>query len=343
MPTCKTCGIKSASRVIQFCTDCLRSLPDPKPLKDIHHSARKSYKLPLQRPQSKGSPVCNLCANSCQIPFQERGYCGIHWNDAGKIVDIVSNGAALVHMYLDYLPSNCCASWFCTGSTKKGFNLAVFFYGCGFNCLFCQNSSHKEIDEAPIIFEDELVKAALDPQVKCVCFFGGSPEPQLPFAIEAARRILIDSNNQKHICWEWNGSGNPALVEQAVEISAISNGTVKFDLKAYHPKISLALCGVLNTRTYENFTRIARTFSQKNFLTATTPLIPYYTDESEIESIANFIASCSPNIPYSLLVFHPDFYLSDLPVTPREQVERSYEIAKKYLSNVHIGNKHLLI
>jgi pyruvate formate lyase activating enzyme len=37
--------------------------------------------------------------------------------------------------------------------------------------------------------EDELVKKALEPTVRCVCFFGGTPEPQLPFALRAARRI----------------------------------------------------------------------------------------------------------------------------------------------------------
>jgi pyruvate formate lyase activating enzyme len=290
-----------------------------------------------------GSPACKLCANACQIPIQEHGFCGIRWNDRGIIVNIMPKGSALVHMYLDSLPTNCCASWFCAGSTKKGFNLAVFFYGCSFNCLFCQNSSHKEIDEGPMISEEKLVQAAMDPQVKCICFFGGSPEPQLPFAIEAAKRIAKESKNQKHICWEWNGSGNPALVKQAAQISANSYGTVKFDLKAYHPSISVALCGVLNTQTYANFARIAQAFPYKNFITATTPLIPYYTDEIEVESIAHFIANCNPKIPYSLLVFHPDFYMSDLPVTPREQVKRSYEIAKKYLLNVNIGNKHLII
>ncbi|MCS7144560.1 MAG: radical SAM protein, partial [Archaeoglobaceae archaeon] len=77
-------------------------------------------------------------------------------------------------------------------------------------------------------------------------------------------------------------------------------------------------------------------------LSATTLLVPYYVDEKEIEGIASFIASIDEKIPYSLLIFHPDYRLRDLPITPREQVFNCYKTAKKYLKNVNIGNLHLL-
>ena len=87
---------------------------------------------------------------------------------------------------------------------------------------------------------------------------------------------------------------------------------------------------------------IAELFPQKNLLTATTLLVPYYVDKIEVESIARFISEVNSEIPYSLLVFHPDFYMKDLPITPKTQVQEAYETAKKYLSRVNIGNKHLL-
>ena len=72
-------------------------------------------------------------------------------------------------------------------------------------------------------------------------------------------------------------------------------------------------------------------------------LVPYYVDKIEVESIVKFISEINPDIPYSLLVFHPDFYMRDLPITPKSQVYESYEIAKKHLSKVKIGNEHLLV
>jgi pyruvate formate lyase activating enzyme len=65
-------------------------------------------------------------------------------------------------------------------------------------------------------------------------------------------------------------------------------------------------------------------------------------DKQEVGKIASFISSLNPNIPYSLLVFHPDFFLEDLPVTPQEQVSECYDTARKYLKRVNIGNRQLL-
>jgi pyruvate formate lyase activating enzyme len=177
----------------------------------------------------------------------------------------------------------------------------------------------------------------------CVCYFGGSPEPQLPFALRASEAILDDRDVR--ICWEWNGCGNRKLVKHAAELSLRSGGIVKFDLKAYDPNLSRALSGVPNARAYENFELIALKFfedSNPPVLTATTLLVPFYVDELEVEHIASFIAGINPDIPYSLLVFHPAFHMRDMPITPREQVRRCYEAAKRHLKNVNIGNKHLL-
>jgi hypothetical protein len=88
------------------------------------------------------------------------------------------------------------------------------------DCLFCQNTSHKLVRTAPVLDGDELAKRARDPDVRCICFFGGSPEPQFPFALRAARRILRECGTTKHICWEWNGAGNPRLSEIAAETVA---------------------------------------------------------------------------------------------------------------------------
>ena len=261
---------------------------------------------------------------------------------SGRLVHAAPAGSALAHMYLDPLPTNCCAAWFCRGSRDSGCNLAVFFYGCNFDCLFCQNATHKHLSGAPVLSADALVKAAIEPHVRCVCFFGGSPEPQLPFALEVSRRIIEESGNRKRICWEWNGCGSPRLVESAAELSLRSGGVVKFDLKAFHPDVARALCGVDTSRSLENFSRIARTFREADLLTATTLLVPYYVDAEEVGAIARFIAGLDAGIPYSLLIFHPDYQMSDLPVTPLNQIDACMEAARSHLQRVNLGNVHLL-
>ena len=79
-----------------------------------------------------------------------------------------------------------------------------------------------------------------------------------------------------------------------------------------------------------------------DLLTATTLMVSYYVDEKEVEGIAGFISGVDTDIPYSLLAFHPDFMLDDLPPTPESQAGECYRTAKKYLRRVNIGNRYLL-
>ena len=196
---------------------------------------------------------------------------------------------------------------------------------------------------------DELVELTLrESRITCWCWFGGSPEPQLPFALNASRRILEEKPEKRivRICFEWNGCGARELVKKAGELAYVSGGNIKFDLKAYTPSVHLALTGRDNKRTFENFELIYREFYEARrgipVLNATTLLVPHYVDEYEVSKIAEFIASLDPEIPYSLLIFHPDYLMSDVTVTPRRQVEKCYQAAKRYLKNVNIGNISLL-
>ena len=138
----------------------------------------------------------------------------------------------------------------------------------------------------------------------------------------------------------------PALLRQAAELSLTSGGCIKFDLKAWSEELHIALCGVSNKRTIENFKFLAEYAERRPsppFLVASTLLIPGYIDKEEISGIAAFIASLNPDIPYALLAFHPQFMMSDLPTTSRRHAEECLAEAKAQgLRNVRLGNIHLL-
>ncbi|MEM3079771.1 MAG: radical SAM protein [Thermoproteota archaeon] len=363
---CKLCGALGVeiSETLQVCLKCVRENPDEalSQAREAHKAVRARYGLPPQPPRTPGGIRCALCSNECAMGLGEKGYCGLRENRGGKLESVVSAESGLLHAYLDPHITNCCAAWFCPGGTGLGypryarlpgcekgyFNYAVFFYGCNFNCLFCQNPSHKKLDEGKRVTAAEF-KAELkaNPLCTCICFFGGSPEPQLPFAVNASKNILEESPNRVlRVCFEWNGCGNEKLVREAAELSFKTGGNIKFDLKCFNPNLSVALSGVPNNTAYRNFEIIAREFYEEKpkppVLTATTLLVPGYVDALEVESIARFISDLNPNIPYSLLLFHPDYYMSDMPYTSKRQLEACLKAAKKHLKNVHVGNIQLL-
>jgi len=291
----------------------------------------------------------------------DKGYCGLRWNDGG-LRSSVSKSRGLLYTYLDPHVTNCCSAWFCPAGTGAGhpeyahlpgpetgfYNLAVFFYGCNFDCLFCQNASHKELDRGtPMDIETFAGQIVSNPRISCVCFFGGSPEPQLPFAIKASERTQeLLKDRPLRICFEWNGCGDTSIVTKAAELATESGGNIKFDLKCFTPSLSRALSGVENARAYDNFATLTERFYGKRrelpMLTATTLLVPGYVDAFEVEKIAAFIADLDETIPYSLLIFHPNYLMRDLPTTPLKQAIECYKAARRHLERVHMGNLHLL-
>jgi pyruvate formate lyase activating enzyme len=136
------------------------------------------------------------------------------------------------------------------------------------------------------------------------------------------------------------------MLEEMVNLSLESGGCIKFDLKAWDENLHMALTGITNRLTLENFSIVARKFRVRPvppLLVASTLLIPDYIDEDEIRNIARFIASLDRDIPYTLLGFYPHFFMSDIPVTSKEFAYSCLHIARQEgLRNVRIGNPHLL-
>jgi pyruvate formate lyase activating enzyme len=81
--------------------------------------------------------------------------------------------------------------------------------------------------------------------------------------------------------------------------------------------------------------------SELPLLTATTLLVPGYVDKIEIERIAEFIGDLNENIPYSLLLFHPAYAMSDLPSTSLNLAQECYRAASSFLEDVNVGNLHM--
>jgi pyruvate formate lyase activating enzyme len=194
---------------------------------------------------------------------------------------------------------------------------------------------------------------AVDKWTSCICYFGGDPTPQLPHALRDSRIALennpkdpVDKGRILRICWETNGSMHPSYLDRMMDLSIGSGGCVKFDLKTWDERLNIALCGVTNKRTLENFKRASKRIKERPEpppLIASTLLIPGYIDEEEVSVIARFIASLNPDIPYALLAFHPQFFMTDIPVTSRDQAYRCLDAARSGgLTRVRLGNIHLL-
>ena len=359
---CNFCGRtdKLISRVLNICRDCILNgdwgVIKPHIL-EVHNQVRALANLPSKPPKADKKDIklkCNFCINECALSESESSYCGLRnitKNQSGEL-PLPSKKQAYIHGYLDPIPTNCCNAWFCDADYHT-YSYAAFLYGCSFNCLFCQNSSHKYFSKRYLVDVEILAdKIYNNNNITCICYFGGDPEVQLPFTINLSNLVIEkikkgEQSRRFRVCWECNGSGNTNLIEKCIQIAIESGGNIKFDLKSFNEKLNLALCGVSNIRTLDNFKYLAENyFGTRGVnmpeLSACTLLVPGYVNHEEIEQIANFISEIDDEIPYSLLIFHPDYQMNDLPITSRNQANKCFEIAKKYLKNVNLGNKFLL-
>ncbi len=311
-----------------------------------HIDSRAGFGLPGRPPRDPDGIKCMLCSNECVIGEGSYGFCGLRETRNGKLTHLAGTPErGLLSWYRDTLPTNCVGEWMCEGFRHPGrHNLAVFYESCTANCLFCQNWHFRRSSpyKRKTIGAGELASKA-NPQTFCVCFFGGDPSSQMAHALAASKRL---AQRGVRICWETNGMMHPKLLDAAMKYSFKTGGCVKFDLKAFDEEMHLALTSVSNRRAKDNFMRAAKRYTERPHLplvVASTLLVPGYVDADQVEKIAGFIASVNNKIPYSLLAFHPDFYMCDLPRTSLRHAEDAEASARRAgLVNVRIGNRHLL-
>jgi pyruvate formate lyase activating enzyme len=336
------------SEVIGFCADCINNhyekIADR--LENKHVAIRSQFNLPGKPAKEPEGITCRICMNECSIGEGKKGFCGLRTVQNGKLRHLGgTKDKGILGWYRDPLPTNCVASWVCEGSNQSGLhNLAVFYAACSMNCLFCQNWHFRQTDprKEKSVTAEELASVA-NSNTFCVCFFGGDPSPQMPHALSVSK---ILAGKGIRICWETNGMMSKNYMDQAVDLSLKTGGCIKFDLKSFDDHLNRALTGISNRPVFENFKRIAERFGerpQNPLVVASTLLVPGYIDKKQVYQIARFIAGINPGIPYSLLAFAPQFYMSDMPFTSAKQAKEAEEAAYDAgLKDVNIGNRHLL-
>lgn len=366
MAICGCCGKDDVlvSGFVSFCADCIRKYPDDL-LKEVERrrvEMRSRFGLPGKPPKAEDGITCRLCANHCRIPMGGYGFCGCYRNHDGRLRhSTTSSSVAAVSFYHDPLPTNCVADWVCPAGTGAGYpyfahkkgpefgykNLAVFYQRCNFDCLFCQNWHFRDFTTHKY-HKAEDVASAVDERTSCICFFGGDPTPTLAHSLAVARLARGKGLPIMRICWETNGAMHPRTLKKVLQMALESGGCVKFDLKFFSEPLNIALCGVTNRQTLQNF-RYAVEFAKRAgrdeppLVVASTLLVPGYTDEEELNGLAKFIAECDRQTPWALLAFHPDFLMNDLPTTSRAHAEAAIHIGQKHgLKHIRIGNLHLL-
>ncbi|MBW2139519.1 MAG: AmmeMemoRadiSam system radical SAM enzyme [Deltaproteobacteria bacterium] len=273
---------------------------------------------------------CFLCSHHCQIADSKYGICGVRQNINGKL---------FTHAYGKVIAANVDPIekkplyHFLPGSLS--FSIATV--GCNFRCGFCQNWEISQIPKkkTPDIPGSELsppdiVHRAQENRCQSIAYTYTEPTIFFEYAYDTAKLAREAGLFNIFVT-------NGFMTAEALETINPYLDACNVDLKSFKEDFYKKTChGHL-----EPVLDSIQTMKKLNiWVEVTTLVIPGENDdEDELKSIAKFIASVDPNIPWHISRFHPDYHYNSSPATPIETMKKAYSIGKNEgLNFIYLGN-----
>jgi pyruvate formate lyase activating enzyme len=272
---------------------------------------------------------CFLCAHHCRIEPGDLGLCGVRENRDGVLYTLVygcpvSTAADPIEKkpLFHFLPGS------------LSFSLATV--GCNFGCRFCQNADISQMprDQGRItgrhLSPEEVVAAALAAGCASISYTYTEPTIFYEYARDCAR--LATAAGLKNVFVTNGYMTAQALADIDGDLHAAN-----VDLKSYSDEFYR---GMVGARLKPVLDSIRRLWEMGVWVEVTTLLIPGRNDtDAELRSLASFLASISPDIPWHVSRFRPTYRLLDVPPTPLASVERALRIGREEgLCYVYGGN-----
>jgi pyruvate formate lyase activating enzyme len=272
---------------------------------------------------------CYACGHRCLIPEGRDGVCRVRFNRDGRL--LVPSGYVATSLQLDPVEKK---PFFhvLPGAAALSFGML----GCDYHCGYCQNWITSQVLRDP--------EAMAGPARV-------SAEDIAAYAARANAPIVTSTYNEPLITSEWAVQVFRAARARGLRTAFVSNGNAtpevleylrpwldfyKVDLKGFDDRAYRKLGGKLQTV----LDTIGLLHAKGFWLEVVTLVVPGLNDsEQELRGIAGFLASVSPDIPWHVTAFHPDYKMGDRGRTPVEALIRAAEIGRTAgLRFVYAGN-----
>lgn len=272
---------------------------------------------------------CNLCAHRCIIKSGAKGICGVRENRDGILYSLVYDRIIATHVDpIEKKP----LFHFLPGSSSY----SIATVGCNFRCLFCQNA---DISQMPsdlkqimgrAISPDEIVEDALRNRSSSISYTYTEPTIYFELALDISRIAVKRGLKNVFVT-------NGYMTEETLKEMGSSLHGANVDLKSFRDEFYKKQCGA---RLSPVLSSIQYMKNMGVWVEVTTLLIPGYNDsQDELQEIARFIKSVSPDIPWHISRFHPTYRLIHAPTTPASSIKRAREIGyEQGLRFVYLGN-----
>lgn len=290
---------------------------------------RSPRRADFWKPAEDNELDCFLCGHRCHILAGKRGVCGVRENREGVLYSLVygriiaENADPIEKKPLyHFLPGT------------RSYSIAT--PGCNFRCGFCQNwnisQARGNLDNYPANYVEpsEIVSGALRTGCASIAYTYTEPTIFMEYALDSAR--LAKEQGLKNV-FVTNGYETPEAVEAMRGLIDAAN----IDLKSFSDEFYRSVC---HGRLQPVLGTIRGMHEAGIHVEVTTLVVPAQNDsEEELEQLASFIAAVSPDIPWHISRFHPDYQVLDTIPTPIETIERAVDIGEREgLRFIYVGN-----
>ncbi len=264
---------------------------------------------------------CELCPHYCKISEGKKGICQVRKNFDGQLYSI--NYGEVTSIGIDPIEKKPLYHFY-PGSKI----LSLGTYGCNFHCDFCQNwQISQEKPATKKLKPEEVVNLAIKKEVNSIAYTYSEPLVWYEFVKDTAK--LASENGIKNVLVTNAYINSDPLIQLLPYIDAAN-----VDLKAF------------NSDFYKNYTGGDLKSVKNNIifmadeihLEITTLVIDdLNSDREELEKLFKWIADINSLIPLHLSRYFPAYKINKS-TTNISTMEKAYDLAKKYLNYVYLGN-----
>ncbi|WP_028991462.1 AmmeMemoRadiSam system radical SAM enzyme [Thermoanaerobacter thermocopriae] len=265
---------------------------------------------------------CLLCPHNCHINEGKHGVCNVRNNINGILV--TENYGTITSAALDPIEKKPLYHFY-----PGRYIFSVGTYGCNLKCKFCQNweIAHQKW-EGDYISLQQLIAAAKRQRDNIGIAF---------------------TYNEPLIWYEYVHDGLIEAKKEGLKTVLVTNGYINLeplkkilpyvdamniDVKAYTEDFYKKICSGKLHPVLETVEQA----SKHCHVEVTNLIITDLNDKKEeIESLVKWLSQIDKNIPLHFSRYFPNYKL-DNPPTPLDTLRRAYEIGKKYLNFVYVGN-----
>ncbi|MFA5062081.1 MAG: AmmeMemoRadiSam system radical SAM enzyme [Patescibacteria group bacterium] len=281
---------------------------------------------------------CLACSHYCKIAEGHAGICGVRENQNGELKLLVYGRPCAAHVdpiekkpFYHFLPG-----------TKI---LSLGTFGCNLGCGFCQNWDISQISrhakEAATGWKDFLakidylspeavVKMALENHLPTIAFTYNEPTIWTEYAIDIAKLAKKAGLKCAYV-------SNGYMSKETCDYIAPYIDAINIDLKSFSDKFYIKTCQARLQPVLDNIKRLHKAGL---WIEITTLVIPGENDSpAELKKIAEFIVSVSPDIPWHLSAFYPNYEMTGTGATDPGTLHTGQKIGQDAgLKYVYLGN-----